>query len=158
MFKGILSFVLLAISVSAESSESDYSEAFIAAGFEKIDSQWVSDCGKTSLKNDWLYDAGVVDRNIDLNGDSIPEILIIEGGTFCAGNTGIVTYILQHEKNEWSLVTKFVGHAEILNSRSSDGWLDIMVGGPGFCFDVKAYSGGRYKLDRTEYDGKPCKH
>ena len=37
-----------------------------------------------------------------------------------------------------------------------DGWPDIQVGGPGFCFPVLRWNGKEYILNRHEYEGKPC--
>ena len=46
---------------------------------------------------------------------------------------------------------------EFLETTGKDGWPDISVGGPGFCFPVERWNGSEYVLHRHEYEGKACK-
>jgi hypothetical protein len=55
------------------------------------------------------------------------------------------------------LVTSGTGIPEFLKTKGADGWPDISVGGPGFCFPVERWNGREYKFQRWEYDGKACK-
>lgn len=45
----------------------------------------------------------------------------------------------------------------VICGANPDGWPDISVGGPGFCFPVERWNGKEYKLHRFEYEGKRCK-
>jgi hypothetical protein len=44
-----------------------------------------------------------------------------------------------------------------LATRGKDGWPDLEVGGPGFCFPVQRWNGRAYAQHRMEYEGKPCR-
>jgi hypothetical protein len=48
-------------------------------------------------------------------------------------------------------------HPTQLKTKGKDGWPDISVGGPGFCFPVQRWNGKAYELNRFEYEGKRCK-
>jgi hypothetical protein len=57
-----------------------------------------------------------------------------------------------------SRVGRFCAHAVFpLKTKGKDGWPDISVGGPGFCFPVQRWNGKAYELNRCEYEGKRCK-
>jgi hypothetical protein len=143
--------------VAIEETQQDYSEAFIAAGFESIEGEWLSDCGKDSIVLNAAYSPGRVQKIIDLNGDGLYEIILSEGSSLCAGNTGVVTYImLRNMEGEWIVLEEFIGFPHILDTRSTAGWLDIKIVGPGFCHVVISYVNGSYNFNRTEYNGKPC--
>ncbi|MBI5861825.1 MAG: hypothetical protein HZB64_06575 [Rhodocyclales bacterium] len=45
----------------------------------------------------------------------------------------------------------------VICGANPDGWPNISVGGPGFCFPVGRWNGKKYKLHRFEYEGKRCK-
>jgi hypothetical protein len=49
------------------------------------------------------------------------------------------------------------GIPEFLKTTGVNGWPDVSVGGPGFCFPVERWNGKEYKLQRYEYEGKQCK-
>ena len=56
------------------------------------------------------------------------------------------------------LVCNFnTGLPQFLKTQGAQGWPDISVGGPGFCFPVQRWNGREYKLQRWEYEGKACK-
>lgn len=40
----------------------------------------------------------------------------------------------------------------VICGANPDGWPDISVGGPGFCFPVGRWNGKKYKLHRFEYE------
>jgi hypothetical protein len=54
-------------------------------------------------------------------------------------------------------MTSSPGIPEFLKTKGVDGWPDVLVGGPGFCFPAERWNGKEYKLHRWEYDGKVCK-
>ena len=94
----------------------------------------------------------------DLNGDGLPEAVITEGGTFCYGNTGQGFWVVSKTANGgWRLITNGIGIPEFLKTKGADGWPDMSVGGPGFCFPVERWNGREYKVQRWEYEGKGCK-
>ena len=84
--------------------------------------------------------------------------MISEGGTFCYGNTGQAFWLVAKQADgRWTLITQSTGIAEFLKTKGAQGWPDISVGGPGFCFPVQRWNGREYKLQRWEYEGKACK-
>ncbi len=99
-----------------------------------------------------------IDEFRDLNGDGRPEALLGEGGTFCYGADGHGYVLLSKQANgSWKVMDNNSGYAEFLKSKGKDGWPDISVGGPGFCFPVMRWNGREYALHRHEYEGKACK-
>jgi hypothetical protein len=86
-----------------------------------------------------------------------PEAIITEGGTYCYGNTGGGYFVVtQLADGGWKRITNGTGVVEFLRTKGADGWPDLLVGGPGFCFPVQRWNGREYKLQRWEYDGKAC--
>jgi hypothetical protein len=129
--------------------------AFQAAGFKKRAGKWRSDCDDPGTLT---YTPGAVERVGDFNGDGRPDAVLTEGGTYCYGNTGTGYWLVSRRADGgWALMSRSTGIAEFLKTRGSDGWPDIVVGGPGLCFPVLRWTGREYKLNRWEYDGKACK-
>lgn len=93
----------------------------------------------------------------DLNGDGLPEAVVTEGGTFCYGAAEMGYQLLSKQANgAWKVMSRNSGVPEFLSSRGANGWPDISVGGPGFCFPVERWNGKSYTLHRFEYEGKRC--
>ena len=129
--------------------------AFMAAGFKQHGKQWRSACGVEDPSAS--YGAGSIDKVADLNGDGRPEVVIVEGGTYCYGMTGQGYWLLSQQADaRWKLMDSRTGMLEVLNTRGRDGWPDLSVGGPGFCFPVLRWNGRAYAQQRWEYDGKAC--
>ena len=57
----------------------------------------------------------------------------------------------------WRVMSRNNGIPEFLKTKGKDGWPDISVGGPGFCFPVERWNGKSYEVHRFEYQGKRCK-
>lgn len=142
--------------VGAALSPADEAAAFKAAGFKRKGQRWVTEgCDDPSSST---YAPGSVAEVRDLNGDGRPEVLLTEGGTFCYGNTGQGYWLLSKlADGRWTLLTSRQGMAEFLTSKGQGGYPDILVGGPGLCFPVERWNGREYRLQRWEYEGKPCK-
>jgi hypothetical protein len=126
-----------------------------AAGFTKRGNQWRSDCDDPDTLS---YSPGTIESRSDLNGDGRPEAVVTEGGTYCYGNTGTGFWLVsQQADGSWKLMTSSHGIPQFLKTKGVDGWPDIQIGGPGFCFPVSRWNGKAYVSHRREYEGKPCK-
>lgn len=136
-------------------SAADEAAAFQAAGFRKRRGQWRSDCDDPGTAT---YTPGVVEQAGDFNGDGRPDAVLTEGGSYCYGNTGTGYWLVSKRADgRWVLMDRNTGILEFAKTRGVDGWPDIVVGGPGFCFPVTRWNGREYKLNRWEYEGKPCR-
>ena len=132
----------------------DESAAFRAAGFKKRGSTWRS-CDDSSTES---YSPGSIERTADLNGDGLPDVVLVEGSTSCYGMTGQGFWLVSKRADgSWKLMTGGPGIPEFLKTTGVNGWPDVSVGGPGFCFPVERWNGKEYKLQRYEYEGKQCK-
>ncbi len=136
-------------------SSADETAAFKAAGLAKRGGKWQSDCGDPGTAS---YQAGRIDQVVDANGDGLPEAVIDEGSVYCYGGAEHGYWVVSKTPSgAWKLVTSGSGSVEFLKTKGADGWPDISVGGPGFCFPVERWNGKEYKLQRWEYEGKACK-
>jgi hypothetical protein len=154
------SLVLVGGQVSAAPaglSSAEETAAFAAAGFTRKGQEWRSACAMDDPGSP-SYTPGAVDQVRDLNGDGRADVVIVEGGTFCYGMAGQGFSILAGEADGgWRPVTAAIGFPNFLKAKGVDGWPDIQVGGPGFCFPVLRWDGSSYALNRHQYQGKPCR-
>lgn len=135
-------------------SAPDSIAAFKAAGFVRKGGKWrmCDDPGTAG------YSPGEVEFVRDLNGDGRPEAIIVEGSSFCHGNTGMgYTLVSKQADGTWRKVTQGTGMIEVLKTKGMGNWPDLSIGGPGFCFPVVRWNGKGYAPHRFEYEGKPCK-
>jgi hypothetical protein len=139
-----------------ELSEADRVAVFKAAGAVPRKGKWVicdppADAGAPTSE-------AVIEQVTDLNGDGRPEAVVVDGGTYCYGFTGIAFRLLSKQANgSWRVMSSNNGIPEFLKTKGKDSWPDISVGGPGFCFPVQRWNGKAYTLNRHEYEGKRCK-
>ncbi|SFF77329.1 hypothetical protein SAMN05518865_104268 [Duganella sp. CF458] len=132
---------------------SDEAAAFKAAGFKQHGKTWKS-CSDSGAS----YVPGAIEQVKDLNGDGQPEAIITESGTACYGDTGVgYALVSKQSDGKWKLITQGAGILTVLHTKGKDGWPDLEIGGPGFCFPIERWNGSAYKQHQLQYDGKPCK-
>lgn len=86
------------------------------------------------------YEAAVV----DLNGDGQPEVFISIRGFCLGGGAGEqMNLYIRDSHGRWQPQFGFPGIPILLRS-GHDGFPDIEVGGPGFCFPVWRWNGHAY--------------
>jgi len=138
----------------AQLSSTDETAAFKAAGYTFKGKQWHSACEDPGTPS---YTPGVVEVIRDLNGDGRPEVVVTEGGTYCYGDTGSgYSLVSKQVDGKWKLNTAGTGILNILTTTGIEGWPDLEIGGPGFCFPVVRWNGREYVLQRHQYENKPC--
>jgi len=144
-----------AATAAAALSAVETSAAFLAAGFKQRGNEWRSACGEEA--GSASDGAGSIDQVADLNGDGRPEVVIIEGGTYCYGRTGQGYWLLSQQSDaRWKVMDSGTGMLQVLNTKGRDGWPDLGIAGPGLCFPVLRWNGREYAQQRWEYDGKAC--
>ncbi len=150
-----LQFCIIESVLAAQLQPSDEAEAFKAGGYLLKDSKWHSECNEPT---ELSFTPAKIESVTDLNGDSLPEVIISEGGTACYGNTGYgFTIISKQSNNTWKPMLSSTGIPTFLKTKGVNGWPDIEIGGPGFCFSVWRWNGKSYEINRYEYEGKSCK-
>ncbi len=159
----LAALVLPQIACAQESPHSEPSETvasvpdgeiFKAAGFDVSEGTWrkCGDPGTTS------YTPGAIMERGDFNGDGLIDALVTEGGTYCFGMTGYgYTLVSQQHDGTWRILDERIGIPRFLETKGAGGWPDIEVGGPGFCFTIIRWNSKEYVVNRTEYEGAPCR-
>ena len=133
-------------------SAADRAAAFKASGAIRRGGEWVS------CPDDPHGGEATLGEVRDLNGDGRPEVVIEGHGTFCYGSAEAgYTLLSRQADGGWKLMDANNGIPEFLQTRGKDGWPDISVGGPGFCFPVLRWNGSEYAVHRHEYEGKACR-
>jgi hypothetical protein len=128
-------------------------DIFRAAGFVQEGGNWRK-CGDPGTPS---YEPGAIMQQGDFNGDGNADAIVSEGSTYCFGMAGLgYTLVSQTPAGEWRVLDERGGIPRFLETRGAEGWPDIQVGGPGFCFPVIRWDGEAWQLHRTEYQGKPC--
>ncbi len=93
----------------------------------------------------------------DINRDGRLDALVIDGGLECYGSTESGFVLLSHSAaGKWVKLHNSPGIPRFLSTRAN-GWPDLEVGGPGFCFPVLRWTGKEYATHRWQYQGKPCR-
>jgi hypothetical protein len=134
---------------AADLAAADRAAVFKAAGATRQgDGRWLicSDDPQTS--------GASIDEVRDLNGDGLPEAVVNEDGTFCNGASGTRFALLSKQADGgWRSMLASEGMADFLPTKGKDGWPDVSIGGPGFCFPVMRCNGCALVFNRNEYTG-----
>jgi hypothetical protein len=147
---------LIAFAVTAAPAAADRAAIFKAAGFAQRGGAWKS--GNCDGAESESYSPGTIETYRDLNGDGRPEAVVVESGAICYGMTGMHFWLLSKQANgSWKRIHDETAMPDFLATKGAGGWPDISLGGPGFCFPIWRWNGKAYALNRTEYEGKPCK-
>jgi hypothetical protein len=158
----LLALMLTMAQAAADSADVMLSDAdkvtlFKAAGAVQRKEVWVI-CEPPADSGAPASSGATIDMVRDLNGDGRPEAVVSDSGTYCYGHAGTGFQLLSKQtKGSWKVITVNSGMPEFLKTKGKDGWPDISVGGPGFCFPVERWNGKTYALNRFEYEGKRCK-
>lgn len=137
--------------VSPTLSDADRLNVFKAAGAVQRKGAWVV------CADDPNPSGARIESIRDLNSDGLPEAVVMEDGSFCHGAAGTGYQVLSKQRSGgWKVMTRSSGIPEFLDTRGANGWPDIAVGGPGFCFPVVRWNGKEYAHHRFEYEGKRC--
>lgn len=147
--------VFLAAMLAVSVPVAEQAAIFRSAGFKHAGSAWKS--GNCDGMESESYSPGSLDRHEDLNGDGRPEAVVTEGGAICYGMTGQHFWLLSKQADgTWKVMVEQTAMPEFLPRKGTDGWPDIQLGGPGFCFPILRWNGKRYFLHRHEYEGRRC--
>ena len=123
---------LIALALAAGPSAAERVQIFKAAGFHLKAGHWTSDtCDGFESAS---YSPGKIKPLGDLNRDGRPEVLVTEGGAGCYGMAGEgYTLLTKSPNGRWTKLSESIGIPTFLKTRAN-GWPEIEVGGPGFCF------------------------
>lgn len=152
----LIAFAVASVSSSASAatlSPADTAAAFKAAGFKLVGKQWKS-CDDPGTPS---YSPGAISEVRDMNGDGLHEVVITEGSAFCYGDVPAYALVSKQPSGGWKLMTSGRGILGVLPTKGVGGWLDLEIGGPGFCFPVHRWDGKQYRLHRHAYEGKACR-
>jgi len=140
----------LPVAAHTEPLPPDIGQAYQAAGMVMKNGHW------TGCPDDDNGMAEVLpDDYRDLNGDGSADLVITDSGAFCYGITGQGFSLLSKASGKWQVIYASEGIPTFLPTgvKTPDGWPDVMVGGPGFCFPVLRWNGKTYVPNRRQADG-----
>ena len=133
-------------------SAAERAAVFKAAGAVRKEGQW------RLCPDDPRGGAASLEQFRDINGDGYKDALVTDGGTFCYGSTEAGYVLLAGQADGgWKTLDGGGGIVEFQAGEGQDGWPDILLGGPGFCFPVLRWNGREYAVHRHEYEGKACR-
>lgn len=132
--------------------KAEQAKIFAAAGAARRGKGWTL-CGE-----DVGSEGASIETYRDLNGDSRPEAVVVDGSSVCYGATGAgYALVTRDVAGKWLRLDDGPGMVTFLKTKGAGGWPDMQVGGPGFCHPVMRWDGKAYALNRHEYEGKRCK-
>ncbi|MES2903119.1 MAG: hypothetical protein V4696_02950 [Pseudomonadota bacterium] len=144
-----MSAFFLGLVAALATTAADRAAIFNAAGFAPSAGKYLMCDRRTPL--------GLETR--DFNGDKQLDALVIDGGLECYGSTESGFVLLTRSgsgSGKWTRLYGGSGVPRFLSTRAN-GWPDLEVGGPGFCFPILRWTGKEYANHRREYQGKPCR-
>lgn len=129
----------------------DRTAIFTAAGAKRFGKVW-------KMCEEEPSASATIEKLWDANGDGRPEALITESGTFCWGRDEAgFALITRTPDGRWSRLEGGQGIAEFKPPKGVDGWPDLEIGGPGFCFPVSRWNGKEFALHHfNEYMKGNC--
>jgi hypothetical protein len=156
LFAAIAAAVALPQAVHAQSADeasaTDQAAVFKAAGAVRKDGQW------RLCPEDPRGGPASVEQFRDINGDGYKDALVTDSGIYCYGGTEAGYVLLAGQADGgWKTLDAGGGIVEFQAGKGKDGWPDILLGGPGFCFPVLRWNGSEYAVRGHEYEGKPCR-
>jgi len=152
----VLAFMAMSRPVHAEAanglSAADRAAVFKAAGAVQKGGQW------RLCPDDPHGGAASLEQFRDINGDGYKDALVTDSGIYCYGSTEAGYVLLAGQADgAWKTMDAGGGIVEFQAGKGKDGWPDILLGGPGFCFPVLRWNGREYAVNRHEYEGKACR-
>ena len=146
---------LIVLALAAAPSAADRVQIFRAAGFHPKAGQWTSEtCEGVDSGS---YSPGHIEPLGDLNRDGRPEVLVTESSAMCYGMTGQgYTLLTKSPSGRWAKLSQGIGIPTFLKTRAN-GWPELEIGGPGFCFPIHRFNGKTYVFHRQQYEGRPCR-
>lgn len=161
MQKFILLLVLLTFGfvqtghTAFEPSQSELRQIRIASGLindmvECSDDEIVNYRDQIDVNYDGKIDLNDIQLDFygDVNGDEIPEAMVFAETGSCYGRSGWPYSFLTKKDGYWQEISGHNGEITFLKTKGTDGYPDILYGGPGFCFGVGRYDGVSYEYHR----------
>ena len=139
--------LLIGLAAVPAPTSAERAAIFKAAGFTPTAGKYLMCDGRTPL--------GLETR--DINGDGRLDALVLDGGLECYGSTESGFALLTRSAaGKWIKLHNSPGIPQFLQTHAN-GWPDLEVGGPGFCFPVLRWTGKAFANHRLQYEGKPCR-
>jgi hypothetical protein len=87
----------------------------------------------------------------DLNSDGEPEVIVDYGNTCTSGMAGTsVAVFIRDGEGHYRLNLGFPGLIVAVRPSTNQGFADLLIGGPGFCFALWRWTGAEYAHLRNE--------
>ena len=138
---GALGALLFASTVSRADpnlSVAELSAVYKAAGLKERSGKVIDDCGQPVTPQ--------VDV-IDLNGDGQPEVFVLATDAICYGDAGgQLSLLIKDKQGHWQANLGIPAGGYTVLKTKSQGYPDIEIGGPGFCFPVWRWNGKQYAI------------
>ena len=139
--------LLIGLAATLAPTSAERAAIFRAAGFMPTAGKYLMCDGRTPL--------GLETR--DINGDGRLDALVLDGGLECYGSTESGFALLTRSAaGKWTKLHNSPGIPHFLTTRAN-GWPDLELGGPGFCFPVLRWTGKAFANHRLQYQGKSCR-
>jgi len=87
---------------------------------------------------------------LDLNADGTPEVRVVFGNTCTSGIAGSSVALFIERDGAYVMNLGFPAASADPMETSNEGWPDLLIGGPGFCWPVWRWNGTEYAYHRDE--------